>query len=295
MMFKKRKEFPPGTFIPTPARILSIVQLCLAFSLILWQASQPFMGDLFRIKSQLLLYKHTMGIDNSQGMDLVSREKFERNAHRFIKLPKTLKDKILSKFGRLQDLLQTTFANKLKSVWQIFAFKLSSYELLWIILSILISILLLKRIEGAQHAVWLLPALAFLFLVDNQVNGKEDIPWDFYPSESEIVQFYLKEPLQSGISQQREQLKKGWELYLVKNWSHQEPSTDSQKYERQVEEGEFAFNVERLAKMPLPVNEFQAKVPFYIAICYVLWNLIFAYKVNNILNTKKNNNAILTI
>lgn len=294
-MFKKRKEFPPGTFIPTPARILSIVQLCLAFSLLLWLASQPFMGDLFRVKSQLLLYKHTMGIENPSDKNLGSKEKLERNAHRFNHLPKTPRDKILSKFRRLQELLQTTFPQKLKSVWQIFAFKLSTYELLWIILSVLIPIFLLKRIEGAQHAVWLLPTLALLFLVDNQLNGKQDIPLDFYPSENEIIHSYLKEPLHSGISQQREQLKKGWELYLVKNWSHQEPSLESQKYEGQVEEGEFAFNVARLEKMPLPFYEFQAKIPLYIAICYVVWNLIFAYKISNILNHKKNNNTLLTV
>ena len=294
-MFKKRKEFHPGTFISTPARILSIMQLCLAFSLLLWQASQPFMGDLFRVKSQLLLYKHTMGLENSSEKNQVSKEKLERNTHRFNQLPKAIRHKILAKFSRLQELLQTTFPQKLKSVWQIFAFKVSKYELLWIILSVLIPIFLLKRIEGAQHAVWLLPTLALLFLVDNQVNGKQNIPLDFYPSESEIIYSYLKEPLQSGISQQREQLKKGWELYLVKNWSHQEPSPESQKYEQQIEQGEFAFNVARLDKMPLPVYEFQAKVPFYIAICYVLWNLIFAYKVSKILNHKKNNNTLLTL
>ena len=286
-MFKKRKEFPPGTFIPTSARILSIVQLCLAFSLILWQASQPFMGDLYRVKSQLLFYKHTMGIENSLGMDTGSKEKLERNAHRFTHLPRAHRDKILSKFSRLQDLLQTTFTQKLKSVWQIFVFKISTYELLWIILSVLLPIFLLKRIEGAQHAVWLLPTLALLFLIDNQWNGKKETAWEIYPSEREIIHSYLNEPLQPGISQQREQLKRGWDLYLIKNWSHQEPSLDSLDYAHQVEEGEFAFHVALIDKMPLPVYEFQSKVPVYLAICYVLWNLIFAYKVNSILKNTK--------
>ena len=65
-MFRKRakKSYPPGTFIPTPARVFAILQLCIAFSILLWNASLPFMGDLYEIKSKLLLYKHV--IDHPQ-------------------------------------------------------------------------------------------------------------------------------------------------------------------------------------------------------------------------------------
>ena len=63
-MFRKRtkKIYPPGTFIPTPARVCAIIQLCVAFTVLIWNMATPFAGELFNVKSKMILYHDVMGI-----------------------------------------------------------------------------------------------------------------------------------------------------------------------------------------------------------------------------------------
>lgn len=290
-MFRKRikKEFPPGTFIPTPARVAAIVQLCLAFSLLLWQASQPFMGDLFHIKSQMLIYQDVMGIDTHKDSSLEKTARLERNAERFASLPRSLKHGIMENYATLQEQLGHSFRQKMHRLGHIFAYEISSYELLWMILSIVIPILLLKRIEGARHAVWLLPALALFFLFDNQRQGHLVVEQEkqLFPSEKEIVQNYLKEPLSSDILQQREQLLKGWNFYLIINWAQEKPSEDPVIFQKQAEHGEFMFNIGRLTMMEKMQKQFPQKTSLFILCMYLAWNLFFAWHTTHHLQMEK--------
>lgn len=282
-MFKKRqkKDFPPGTFIPTPARIATILQLCIAFSLLLWQASQPFMGDLFRVKSQLLIYQDLMGhISEKSSLDLA---RLHRNAERFTQLPRDIQTSLKQKYSHLLSQLQYSFAQKMHRLAFIFMHELSPFEIAWIFFSIVLSILLLKRIEGAPQALWLLPCLTFLFLWDNQFHGApafKNHDSVFFPTEKEIVNVYLREPLTQEILKQREQLKKGWDLYLIKRWSQEIPSQKTEEFQRQVERGEFFFNTERLLSLPLPSHSLrEIESPFLLCI-YLGWNLFFAFFIN---------------
>jgi hypothetical protein len=268
-MFRKRStEFAPGTFIPTPARMVAIIQLCLAFSLLLWQMSQPFMGDLFRVKSQMLIYQDVMGLQNS-----------ERNAERFAQLSVEDKIPLEKQYQLLEEELRSTFGQKMKKLLHLMFYQISFFELAWIILSIIVPILLLKRTEGARDAVWLLPLLALLFLFEHQrqeFNPSQEI--SIYPSEQEIVQNYLKKPLSSNILKQREELLRGWNLYLIKNWTKEIPSEDPLIFKDQAEQGEFMFNIHRLKQ-----NSFKnpPKTSLFMLCIYLGWNLFFAWMINH--------------
>lgn len=286
-MFKKRqkKYFPPETFIPTPARICAIIQLCLAFSVLLWNASEPFVGEIFTLKSRLLFYQDVMGIQTAEQASPEKAERLARNAERFKALPKKLKEKIAQNFQQIQKQLQRSFWDKLNSVVGLFASKISPYELAWIFFSIMISIMLLKRVEGASQAVWLLPLLVACYAVDARLfpaANENSFEAGLFPTENELIENYIQGPLSENVFEQQEQMLQGWKRYLIINWTGQAPSDDKVFFERQVEDGEFNFTLERLKLRGKQSNFLtlakSAPPPSYpLIMLYFFWNTYFAY------------------
>lgn len=265
-MFRKRikKSFPDGTFIPTPARVCAIIQLCLAFSVLLWNASEPFIGEIFNVKSRMLLYEDVM--DSSE---------------RFKVLPEQKQEWLVQHYQSLQKQLQRSFWDKLKSVGELFFYRISPFELAWIILSIVISIMLLKRVDGASQAVWLLPILVACYAADTRLytkEGQNSAEIRLFPSEKEIVENHLQSPLSDDIFEQQKQLIEGWKRYLIVKWAGQTPSEDKEVFDKQVEEGKFYFT---LARIELRENEessgTHSQSAIWQLILYFFWNVYFAY------------------
>lgn len=286
-MFRKRqkKHFPPGTFIPMPARVCAIIQLCLAFSVLLWNASEPFVGEIFTLKSRLLFYQDVMGIPTSDQTSPEKVERLTRNAERFKALPKKTGEQLIQNFQIVQKQLQRSFWDKLKSVIALFAYKISPFELAWIFFSIVISIMLLKRVEGAAQAVWLLPLLVALYAADSRLYIKENqnsAESKLFPSEKELVENYIKDPLHENIFDQQKQLMEGWKRYLVVNWTDQTPSEVKEVFDQQAEEGEFNFTLARLELRSKQEHFLTAIKPnpppslWWLAL-YFFWNVYFAY------------------
>jgi len=255
--------------------------------------SLPFMGDLFTYKSQMLIYQNVMGDDTllqklnaDKATELHSQ--LERNKLRFQELPGQQKEKILKEYTHLQTLVTTTFMTKLGQSFRILLWDIPPFELAWIVFSLVISILLLKRYEGAAQAAWLLPLITFLYAYSNITQGKNlEALSDaqLFPSESVIINDYLKKPLSPSIQEQQKQLMYGWQLYLIKVWAHEDPSMDPSVFQKQVEQGEYAFNVARLDKIasnPLLDHAYvlNKKEPKIFLLIYLLWNLAFAWRVN---------------
>lgn len=241
------------------------------------------MGDLFRIKSKMLHYENVMGINKINGEGVEFHDHLERNAERFAKLPEKLKINLKKNYVALKVHLQESFGQKLQRLLQLFVHEISLYEITWIFFSITISIMLLKRVEGAHHAMWILPVLSILFLLENQVKGIQQVDQEksLFPSEQEIVKIYLKEPLSTDILKQREQLLEGWHIYLIKEWAHETPSQDLNSFRNQAEEGEFRFDIHRLITLEQVSQKFSLKKPALFLLClYVGWNLFFAWYVN---------------
>lgn len=295
-MNRIKKVFPPGTFIPTTARVLAIVQLSLAFSLLLWHAFQPFMGDLFNYKSRILL------IETVEGQGLLAQraaaelgadhaEQLERNRKRFAALPDSTK-KLLSD-------LHTSWEKKLQlPVWKQVcraikrvAMGTSLWEQTWISLSIAICLLLLLKIEGAVHACWLLPLVTLFYGIDvwQHPIAKNTAPDEaLFPTEQQIFEEYLyEEPAFSPLEQQN-QLTRGWHLYLVKEWApaveEGEGEGENLSFNQKVEDGEFAFQVARLELMALyPPSNDDERQPLSLIAIYILWNFFFAWKITKVM------------
>lgn len=260
---KPKKSYPPGTFIPTPARIFAILQLCIAFSILLWHASQPFMGDLYRVKSKLLIFQHV------QSHPL------------YPSLAQEQQQQIQDEQVVWQAHLSTPFFTKLGQSFAAVAFGIPPLELIWIGFSVIISVLLLKKVEGASEALWLLPLLAGAYAVENQLRPSPPLTAEerLFPSEALLVDTYLKEPFSRNIFDQQAQLKKGWEAYLVQEWTDHRGTPD---------EGFFYFNLARLKvlekRVQLPPQERESLLALAL---YLFWNFSYAYYVGNKITSLK--------
>lgn len=283
-MFRKRqkKVIPPESFIPKPARICAIIQLCLAFSLLLWNASEPFVGEIFTWKSRLLFYQDVMGIPSDGNASSEKEARLSRNAERFHKLPSIKQEKLIQDKEQIQKQLQRSFWDKIKSLAALYAYTISPYELAWIFFSVVISIMLLKKVEGAAQVVWLLPLLTALYAADTRWFAHPVPASDssLFPSEAELIEHYVKAPLSSDIFEQQKQLTLGWKRYLIAEWTHETPAEDPALFELQAEEGEFLFTLARLElRKPTLADAPAARHPpsFPLLILYFFWNVYFAY------------------
>lgn len=282
-MFRKRqkKVFPPGTFIPMPARVCAIIQLCLAFTIILWNMSQPFAGELFTLKSKLVLFEDVMGIGSKQGLSNEKVARLDRNAARFKELPLEDSASIVKGMQQVQGLLQRSFMDKMVGAGRILVYEIPLYEQLWLILSLIIPILLLKRVEGASQAVWLLPLLAALYAFDNRWNGQRPEPSQeslLFPTEEVLIASFMHEPLSANIFEQQEQLKQAWQSYLIKVWGNEEKSEDPVAALLQSEKGEFAFNIARanvISEQAIRKGAYPQE-PLLLLGIYLSWNTLFA-------------------
>lgn len=299
----RKKQFPPGTFIPTPARVVAIIQLCLAFTAILWSCGYPFMGELFELKSEMLIYRYVLGTPlggfTAAPQETLEEQRafFKRNQNRFQLLPEWQKEQISAQYQNLQNRSEISFFSKLRRGLHLIFFEVPPFEQAWMLFSVVIPIMLLIRMEGAVSAAWILPVLVFFYALANQVEGKTSFRGEvaLFPSEENIVSEYLKKPLSSNILEQQRELMHGWQLYLIKVWAKSLPSNDSEMFKRQVEQGEFAFNVARtevVAKHPHP-SPFQLKQPLILLFLYFAWNLFFAAYIQMKMSPSSSQRAIL--
>lgn len=271
MSRRKKKEYPPGTFLPTSQRVLAIVQLCIAFTLIMWYVGQPFMGEYFRLRSRLILYEYVLGTSD--------KGKLADNSERFEILPFQLKQIIINDHRNLHDYAKRSFLSKINDGFKVLFLEIPAFEVAWIFFSIVIAILLLKKVEGARHAVWILPVLVLGYAIDNRLGGiSQQVSPDriLFPTE----QMILKEPLSNDPVQQYSQLQKGWENYLVEHWlpKNSRPANP-------VEEAEFHFTVARLnllhGQMPSDrLPSYRERSSPLLLILFMIWNLFFARMMN---------------
>lgn len=269
-----KKEVDPNIYIPKGARIPAILQLCLAFSMVLWIAGSPFMQDLYEAKSKLAVFQTVMGegdfIYRAAGKDQNRIEQLERNHERFWQLPMHEKAFILKKYEEIARDSNRDFIQKTAQAFQRLFFETPPLLLAWIFFGLILPILLLKRVDGAAQALWILPLLAisYAYLNDNAGVGKPKK--EIFPSESYLWQNYIKEAPSRQIWEQKKQLEKGWQAYLIAEWSHPDSKT--------VEDGEFRFHLAHAKKIgseDLNSSGKETGVNVFLLGAFVVWNLLF--------------------
>jgi hypothetical protein len=230
---------------------------------------QPFMGEHFALRSRMLPYEYLMGtsafIQNPQD----KKERFER-------LPEKEKQGILEDYRVLQEYARRPFLQKMERGIRVLVQEIPPFEQAWIFFSILISILILVKREGAKQAAWILPLITLAFIADNLLSGTSPLPsldQKLIPTEAFIIDNYLLLP--EGSQATKEDLEKGWKSYLIKNWSPQS----------QVEEGEYNFTLARMQSLKFQsisdwLPSYHQKMNPLIFLIFVGWNTFFAWKMH---------------
>jgi len=240
-----------------------IIQLCFAFIMLVWYAFFPFMGELYHFRSRLFLAQTVQGdeallsyvLENEQEK---TREKLQLNASLFQKLPGFEQDHVADDIRHYQSKLKMPFWTKIRASFEIILWKLPLFKRAWMFFALLISLLILYRIEGGVAAVWILPFLSLCFLLNHH-----------------FLESWQQEPdafLYPNI--ERENFQEKWEEYLVQNWS---PTGNR-------DEGEFYFNLAKLKAMRTAPSyqsayQFHGREPLGLLILYFTWNLLFAYTI----------------
>ena len=137
----------------------------------------------------------------------------------------------------------------------------------------LVCFLLLFHIEGAARAAFLLPLLILPYAYFHAPPAPNAI----FPEENYVKERYTNEG---------EHLIKGWHRYLITEWAHETPSSESTSYEAQLDRALFAFNVARLERIQAGKGDdvitagFTSPPTAVRIITYFLWNGLFAWGIN---------------
>lgn len=284
MSFCPSTGFSPQAFLPTKQRLITIGQLCAAFSLMLWYLVQPFMGEYFTLRSHLLLYEYVMGTSDILKTKKGQEKKLERQTERFKKLPESKQHLLIKDYQEIQTYAMRPPSQKVQEGVQILIKNIPPFEQAWIFFSIIIGILILLKKKEAKQAAWLLPLIVLTYCIDNQVTGKPSFlapDLQLFPTEEKIIHHYLIEPLSPSFFRQKEQLEKGWQRYLIENWSTNQFDGENNR----LEEAEFQFTVARLNLwhgQPLSkwLHRFHEKLNPIFLFFILVWNTLFAWIVS---------------
>ncbi len=172
MLSYSKKTHSPDPSIPFLQRLMVILQLCLAFSLMLWYLIQPFMGEYFVLRSRMLLYEYVMGTSEILKGRPGQEDKLVRQSQRFEQLPEARRQMLEWDYQMIKNYAQRPAWQKIKDGLRILIQDIPPFEQAWIFFSIVIGILILLKIEGAKQAAWLLPLIVLAYMADNQLTGK---------------------------------------------------------------------------------------------------------------------------
>lgn len=266
-MFRKthgKRRFPPGTFIPTGARVLAILHLCIAFSVICYTLGTPFLEEVFQVRELQALYRSIGEDPHFHSLSSSERENFT---------------------GRYEQLLahgSRSFDRKMAEAASLLLLGLPPFKMAWLILSIAVPLLLLKKVEGARTALWLIPLVTVFYCLDNLLFLPEKPPLQelqLFPTEKYLTEKYCKIPLSPEIAKQREELSEAWSRYLAKEWAEESPSGDPALYMQQAAKGRFAFNRARLEAKERDrslLTHKEWRLPSFQLALFLIWNFFFS-------------------
>lgn len=242
--------------IDRASRFLLILQLCFGLSLALYFLGYPFMGQIYKSKSDLLLIESVLGQNSTlKAIDPEKAVQFEPKltVHRslFESLPPAKQLEIKALHTKTQHSLQKPLSEKL----ELFP-RLPKLELLWAFLAIVLPILLLLKNAKALPFVWLFPIIALGYAWNNQTHGHD--PKTVFPQ-------FLEQDVE-----------KAWKHYLIKEWGKETPNAEN--LETQAIRGEFFFNLARIQDLSEDLSaSFWEKRSLFVLALYVIWNTYFAF------------------
>lgn len=256
MQFCQRNNNPTSPLtdeIPKRIRIFCIIQLCIAFSVLLWILCSPFTESLYESKKTLSTIRWLVD-DQSEYFDQTAPE---------------VKNQIFKLEAAASRSMQESFLNKSKQSIENLFLGIPISKLLWLLLALLLPILVLKQVDGARELFWLFPVLAVFYALQ---NFPATAPEPIYPSESYLENRYLESPITGSIEQQKNLLEQAWKKFIVTEWSKESVSaSDEEKFVN----GLYHF----ILNKTLQESSGPSKPGPWTLACYFIWNLTAALVV----------------
>lgn len=270
-----RKTYPhpiQNAFIATPARVMAILNLCLTFTLFIWVLFWPFLGEMLNQKRQLFLFQSVIG----EG-ELVARtystqpevmEKLRNHHVRFESLDTHEKSRLMDAYLQLCSSIEDRKASQqFKEGVEGLLLHSSPWFRAWLLLTLIATLMLLKKSQGAPYAIALLPLIVFIWFIESTQNVGSPNPVEaLYPTEHYLMSTYGQDLSAKSILQQKEALEIAWERYLEAEWSSLGDAED----------GEWHF---QLAKLKTALSSKKDReTPSGVLLClFFIWNASYAF------------------
>lgn len=275
--------------LPLKLRFLSITQLCIGFTLLLWMILSPTLGKTYEDKKKLLLIESALGDTHGAAFQLASdqeKQVLKRNQilsrslsteekEALTTLQKTLIER--QDHRTLGTLIQETTAS----------FFANLYTLLYVLFSIAVPLMILLRKQTAAAALIFLPLTAALFAYDNllfsplkQKTEEERL----FPEEKDLQDAFLrnKEEENAPFS-----LQLALDYWLIEKFLSVKPSSDLGLFSLQKEKASYRFLTLRALDQK---NDLYSLKPAErmdkgtLAI-YFFWNVFFTVSCYRLLQT----------
>jgi|GEM_PF-6235823 len=235
---KKTSKAEPSGQMPGWIRFICIIQLCLAFTLLILFGGYP------------LLEGYSVTQDRKVHLQLLINDPL------YASLPVEQKSELQHAYAKVNDIQNSSYLSRFT--------RADPLLLGWILLAIILPILALKEKPGIQWTVWTLPLLTAAWIFHNQMRGDDPVRHDesvFFPSEKLVFERYLGEKPAARWEQQMEQVTRGWSLYLKEEWG-----------------SEYAFELHKALALTRaePLDRLNDRRPLPIALLYSIWNTLFA-------------------
>lgn len=266
--------------LPFKLRLLSIVQLCIGFTLLLWMILSPTLGKTYEDKKKLLLIESALGDTHGAAFKLASEKEkqvLERNQILSLSLSKEEKETLTAlqkalierqDLRTLGTLIQETTAS----------FFANPYNLLYILFSIAVPLMILLRKQAAAAALVFLPLTAALFAYDNllfsplkQKTEEERL----FPEEKDLQDTFLRK---RGEENTPFSLQLALDYWLIEKFLSANPSNDPELFSLQKEEASYRFlTLRALAqKNNLHSLKLAERMDMGTLALYFFWNAFFA-------------------
>lgn len=265
-------------------RVLIILHLCLAFVILLYLLLFPFLGAHFSVRSDLLIVESAMG--KSSLLDAISPShpsassadlSYKRQS--FPSLSIEDQKLLLDTEAELHREMNLSFIERAAKFGTLFiSIPLSLWG--WLLLSFYLSVRLLRGKETAALAIWLLPLLASLYVLENSYRGKPSPLEQLIPDEAVLLHAKSVDDMEglSWIEKEQARLKSAWKHFLVAHYG--DPDVEPQAKREALAERNFQVAWVKL----LPQNRFlplQEKHSSLVLLLFIGWNLFFAWKIRN--------------
>lgn len=261
--------------LPKSVKVAAILQLCIAFTLLLWFLLTPFLLPYYEARSDLLLIEASQGetkelelIDPVFATSLKERRSLQNSLFKNLSLPE--KRSVLALDHEKRVLLKETFLEKSQRAL-LFLMKAPFISYLFLFLSIMtpIALLLLKPIGRAALLPLLITTFFFTLFHYNLIDSKKSA---LIPSEKELIDH----PLKGSYIEQKNALEIAFQDYLIKNYLNETPSESAKIREAQLAKSEFFFLQKRVKELSKEVkNPFWSGFSPLTHIFLLIWELFF--------------------